>query len=120
MRQNPEDIDPNKWTDEGELKELPEISLEERERVYPETGQGTKSPEIPIEPEPEPDLPVSQEDIAEREGIHKRIQSEMRNDDKESISRAEEMLEPPPVWNEVQDIILDDVDMLPGDLRPEK
>ena len=94
--------------------------MEEQDRVYLETGPGTKSPEIPIEPEPEPDLPVTQEDIAEREGIHERIQSEMRNDDKDTISRAEEMLELPPVWNEVQDIILDDVDMLPGDLRPEK
>ena len=71
--------------------------MEEQERVYLETGPGTMSPEIPIEPEPEPDLPVTQENIAEREGIHKRIQSEMRNDDKETISRAEEMLELPPV-----------------------
>ena len=106
MRQNPEDIDPDKWTDDGELTELLEISLEEQERVYLETWPGTKSPEIPIEPEPEPD---TKEYIAEREGKHKRIQTEMGNDDKKAISRAEEMLELPQVWNEVQDIILDDV-----------
>ena len=44
----------------------------------------------------------------------------MGYDDKEAISRAEEMLELRPVWNKEQDIILDDVDILPGDLRPEK
>ena len=60
------------------------------------------------------------EDVAEREGIHERIQSEMRNEEKEKVVQAEEMLEPPPVWNEVPDLILDDGDMLPEDLRPEK
>ena len=120
VRQNPEDIDPDKWTDEVELTKLPEIPRREPERVYMETGLDAKSPEIPIEREPEQYLQVTQEDIAEREGIHKRTQSEMCNDDKEAISRAEEMLELPPVWNKVQDIILDDVDMLPVDLRLEK
>ena len=36
------------------------------------------------------------------------------------LIQAEEMLEPPPGWNEVPDLILGDGDMLPEDLQPEK
>ena len=60
------------------------------------------------------------EHVAEREGIHERIQSEMRNEEKEKVSWAVKMLELPPGWKEVQDLILDDGDTLPEDLRPEK
>ena len=56
----------------------------------------------------------------DREGIHERIQSGMLNEEKENISRAEEMLELPPAWNEVRDLIMDDGDSLTRDMRPEK
>ena len=38
VRQEPHDVDPDRWINEGELMELPEVSLGERERVYMETG----------------------------------------------------------------------------------
>ena len=39
------------------------------------------------------DLVDTPEEVAEREGIHQRIQSEMRNAEKEKVSQADEMLE---------------------------
>ena len=66
------------------------------------------------------DLLDAPEHVAEREGIHERIQSEMRNEEKEKVSWAVKMLELPPGWKKVQDLILDDGDTLPEDLRPEK
>ena len=36
VRQEPDDVDPDRWIDEGELTELPKVSLGERERVYME------------------------------------------------------------------------------------
>ena len=66
------------------------------------------------------DLQDTQVSIAEREGIHERIQLELRNEDKEEVSQSEEMLELPLVWNEVQDLIMDGGDMISEDLRPEK
>ena len=50
VRQEPNDVDPNRWIDEGELTELPEVSLGERERGYMETGSYPESPEITAEP----------------------------------------------------------------------
>ena len=44
----------------------------------------------------------------------------MLNEEKENISRAEEILELPPVWNEVQDLIMDEENSLTVDMRPEK
>ena len=44
--------------------------------------------------------------------IHERIQSELRNEDKEEVSQAKEMLELPRVCNEVQDLIMDGGDMI--------
>ena len=84
--------------------ELPEISLGEPEREYLETGPGPRSPEIPTEPKPEPDIQVTQEDMAERVGI----QSEIQNENKETRARVEEMLEILLKWNEVQDLVMDD------------
>ena len=46
MRQEPADVDPDRWIDEGELTELPEISVGERERVYMETRPDPVNPEI--------------------------------------------------------------------------
>ena len=48
--------------------------------------------------------------IAEREGIHERIQLEIQHEDKEAEVRAEEMLEVPPAWNEVPDLMMEDKD----------
>ena len=84
VQQNPKDIHPDRRADEGELTELQKISLGELERVYLETGQGPMSLEIPTEPEPEPDIHVTQEDMAEREGIHERIGVEIQNENKET------------------------------------
>ena len=44
VRQEPDDVDPNGWIDEGELTELPEVSLGERERVHIH-GDRTRSKE---------------------------------------------------------------------------
>ena len=49
VRQEPADIDPDRWIDEGELTELPEISVGERERVYMETRPDPVNPEITAE-----------------------------------------------------------------------
>ena len=38
VRQNPKDIDPDRYTDDGELTELPEMPGREPERVILETG----------------------------------------------------------------------------------
>ena len=40
VRQEPEDVYPDGWVDEGELTELPEIPMRERERVYMVTVPG--------------------------------------------------------------------------------
>ena len=44
----------------------------------------------------------------------------MLNEEKENISRAKEILELPPVSNEVQDLIMDEENSLTMDMRPEK
>ena len=56
-----------------------------------------RNPEIP----PGPDLeiqviPEDPEEIAVREGIHKRIQAEIHHKEKEAETMAEDMLEVPP------------------------
>ena len=73
----------------------------------------------------EPDLEVPMildhpEGMAVREGIHERIQAEKCHDNKEIAAQAEEMLEIPPEWNEVQDLIWEDGDILPDNMRSEK
>ena len=70
------------------------------------TGDG-RDPEIPLEPDLEiPVLPEDPEEIAVREGIHKRIQAEIHHEDKEAEVTAEEMLEVPQEWNEVPDLMM--------------
>ena len=96
VRQNPEDIDPDRYTDDGELTELSEMPGREPERVHLETGLEVHVPEAELEQEIEMDLQDTPESIAEREDIHERIQSELRNEDKEEVSWAEKMLELPP------------------------
>ena len=56
VRQNPEDIDPDRYGDDGELTELPEIPLVELERVHMEPATEVVNPEIPVEVYPEPVL----------------------------------------------------------------
>ena len=74
-----------------------------------------RGPEIP----PEPDLEIQvisedPEDIAVKEGIHERIQAEIHHEDKEVEARAEEMLEVPPEWKEVPDLMMEDKDVRPA------
>ena len=52
--------------------------------------------------------------IAVREGVHKRIQAENHHEDKEGEATAEEMLEVPPEWNEVPDLMMEDEDIWPA------
>ena len=70
VRQNPDDVDPDHYAEEGDLTELPEIPRREPERVYLQTGLGVPVPETHFEQRVEVDLPDTPEDIAEREGIH--------------------------------------------------
>ena len=58
--------------------------------------------------------------MAAREGIHERIQVEIHHENKEREAWSEEMLEIPPEWNEVQDLIMEDGDILPENMRPDK
>ena len=97
VRQNPEDVNPDRWLDEGELTELPEVPREE-------TGVGArKQPENQgrpeLHPEPDLDIPLITEDpevIAEREGVHERIQAKIQHQSKEVEVAEELMLEIPP------------------------
>ena len=86
-----------------------------------ETGPDPKSPKITTEPALDIQvIPEDPEEMAAREGIHERIQGEIHHEDKERESRTEDMLEIPPEWNEVPDLIMEDVDILPEDMRPDK
>ena len=60
------------------------------------------------------------EEMAVREGIHERIQAEIYHKNKEREAQAEEMLDIPPEWNEVKDLILEDGDIFSENMRPEK
>ena len=77
-----------------------------RQRRVDEATQGTsgrgreetRNPSVEP-PELELQIQVTPEDIEEvavREGVHKRIQAEIRHGDKEAESMAEEMFEVPP------------------------
>ena len=76
MRQNPEDVDPERYAEEGDLTELPEIPRREPERVYMQAERGVPVPEVHLEQKIEVDQPETPEEIAKREGIHERIQAE--------------------------------------------
>ena len=116
VRQEPDDVDPDRWIDEGEVMELPEVSLGERERVYMDTGPDPESPEITAEPVLDIQvIPEDPEEMAAREGIHKRIQAEIHHEDKEREDRAKEM-----EWNEGPDLIMEDGDILPEDMRTDE
>ena len=51
--------------------------------------------------------------MATREGIQERIQAEIHQGNKEVEARAEEMLEVPPEWNEVPDLMMEEENVLP-------
>ena len=87
------DVDPDHNAEEGDLTELPEIPRREPERVYVQAKLGVPVPETHLEQGIEVDLPETPAEIAEREGIHERIQVELQNGDIEDLSHAEEMLE---------------------------
>ena len=121
VRQEPADMDPDRWTDEGELKELPEIPVGDRDRVLQEMCMDPVNPEIIAVPDIEvPMIFDSLEEREMREGIHERIQAEIHHEDRERAFQAEEMLDTPPGWNEVKDFIMDDRDILAENMRPEK
>ena len=69
----------------------------------------------PVNPEviatPEADIPMIFDSLEEREmreEIHERIQAEIHHEDRERAFQAEERLDAPPGWNDVQDLIMDD------------
>ena len=74
--QNPEDIDPDRWLDKGELVELPEVpttEAEERSETEgdtPETHGADMGPYLEISM-----LPENPEVTETREGIHAEIQA---------------------------------------------
>ena len=72
---------------------------------------------------PDADVPMildSPEEIEMREGIHERIQAEIHQEVREEAFQAEERLNAPPVWNEVEDLMMDDGEILEENTRPEK
>ena len=87
------------------MTELPEIP---REEVVAETrdqpdDQGGQ--ELPLKPtQDNPMIIEDQEVIAEREGVHERIQAEIQQGDKEAERGEEVMLETPPAQNAVPDL----------------
>ena len=71
MHQEPAEVDPDRWTDEGELTELPEIPVGDGDRVLREMGMDPVNPEITAVPDLE--IPMffdGPKEMAMREGIH--------------------------------------------------
>ena len=62
----------------------------------------------------------SPEEREMREGIHERIQAEIYHEDRERAFQAEESLDAPLGWNEVEDLIMDDGEILAKNMKPEK
>ena len=105
VQQNAEDLDPELWLDEGELMELPEVGA----RYQPEEQARHE-----LHPEPDLEIPVIPEDpeeIAVRERIHEKIQAEIYHEDKEAEAAGEEILESPPEWKKVPDLMMEDEDV---------
>ena len=75
---------------------------------------GQRNPEISAEPALDIQIiPEDPEEKAAREGIHERIQAEIHQGNKEVEARGEEMLEVPPEWNEVPNLMMEEEDVLP-------
>ena len=106
--QNPEDIDPNQWLDEGELTELLDIPREEAEERVGNEAEDSGTPKADTGPYLEITInPENPEVVAAREVIHERIQVEIQHEDKEAEVLAEERLDAPPAWNEVPDLMME-------------
>ena len=85
IHQNPQGIDPDQWLDKGEFTELPEIHRMEAEEMLGSKAEALVTSEADNRPYLElPKSPKEPETIAAREGIHERIQVEMRHEDKEA------------------------------------
>ena len=85
VQQNPEDLDPDQWLDEGELTELPEVPGEGTEVGARGQSEDQGRHELHLEPDLEiPVIPENPEEMAVREGIHERIQAEIYHEDKEA------------------------------------
>ena len=105
---------PDRWLDVLKLTELLKAPLGKAERRPIKPSVDQRNLEIPFEPALEIQIvPEDPEEIAVREGIHKNIQAEIHHEDKEEEARAEEMLEVPPEWNEVPDLMMEDKNVLP-------
>ena len=55
-----------------------------------------------------------------REGIHERIQAEIHQEVSEEAFQVEERLNAPPAWNEVEDLMMEDGEILEENTRPKK
>ena len=111
VRQAPADIDPDLWTDKGKLTELPEIPV--GDVVLRETCLGPDNSEVMDNPEA--DVPMildSPEEMEMREGIHERIQAEIHQEARKEAFQAEERLNAPLGWNDVEDLIMEDGEIL--------
>ena len=89
--------------------ELLEIPIKEAEVGVREQPGDHRRQEL--YPEPDLDIHILPEDpevIPEREGIHERIQSKIQHEDKEVEAAEEVMLEIPPEWNAVPDLIIEE------------
>ena len=84
---------------------------------------GCICPEVSYLSTPDPDIPMifdSPEGMERREVIHKRIQAELHHEDRERTFQAEERLYAPPGWNDVEDLIMNDGEILEENTRPDK
>ena len=107
VHQEPAYVDPDLWVDEGELTELLEIPV--RDVVFRETYMDPVNPEVLVAPDVEiPMIFDSPEEREMREGIHERIQAEIYHEDRERVFQAEERLDAPLGWNNVEDLIMED------------
>ena len=94
--QEPADVDPDPWMDEGELTKLPYIPVGDRDRVLRETCMDSVNPEVISVPDLEvPMIFKGPEEMAMREGIQERIQAEIYHEDRERAFQAKEMLDTP-------------------------
>ena len=83
VQQEPADVDPDGWVEEGELTELPEIPVGERDRLFMETRPDAVNLKVTVELDLEvPMILDNPEKMAVREGIHERIQAEIYHEDR--------------------------------------
>ena len=91
------------------MTKLLEVPREETEVGAREQPEDQVRPEL--HPAPDLDIPIIPEDsevIAEREGVHERIQADIQHEDKEAEVADAVMLEVPLEWNGVPDLIMED------------